>query len=66
MQGPELKRPKSDTIKDYEIKSGSYRVYLFKDSNAAIVVFGGFKKNQKKDIRRFRYIKQEYIKATKR
>ena len=59
----ELKRPKSDDVKDYEIKINKYRVYMFKDSNGGIVVFGGSKNNQKKDIRQFRGIKQAYIKS---
>ena len=60
----ELKRPKSDPIKDYEIKSGNYRVYLFKDSKGGIVVFGATKNTQKKDIKRLRTIKLDYIKTT--
>lgn len=58
----ELKRPKSDKIKDYEVKSGRYRAYLFKDYNGGIVVFGGTKGTQDRDIKRFRSIKQDYIK----
>lgn len=57
----ELSRPKSDPIKDYEVKSGNYRVYLFKDTDGSVVVFGGLRKNQKKDIKRFRSIKQDYF-----
>ena len=60
----ELKRHKSDPIKDYEIKSGNYRIYLYKDPNGGIVIFGGARKNQKSDIKRFRAIKHEYIKNT--
>lgn len=62
----ELKRPKSDPLKDYEIKLGSYRVYLFKDPQGGIVVFGAMKSTQKKDIKRLRSIKLEYINTTKR
>ncbi len=61
----ELKRPKSDKIKDYEIKSGKHRVYLYKDSNGGIVVFGGSKNTQKSDIKRMRQIKNDYIKSHK-
>lgn len=61
----ELKRDKSDPIKDYEIKSGNYRIYLFKDSNGGIVIFGGTRKNQKSDIKRFRALKHEYTKTAK-
>lgn len=38
----------------------------FKDSNGGIVVFGGFKKRQKNDIKRFRSIKHDYIKTTRK
>ena len=60
----ELKRPKSDPIKDYEIKSGNYRVYMFKDSKGGIVVFGAQKNTQQKDIKRLRAIKVDYINTT--
>lgn len=62
----ELKRPKSDPLKDYEIKSGKYRVYLFKDSKGGIVVFGASKNTQKRDIKKLRAIKLEYINTTKK
>jgi len=61
----DLKKPKSDSVKEYEIKTGKYRVYLFKVPNGATVVLGGIKTNQKKDLKRFRSVKSEYIKHTK-
>jgi hypothetical protein len=56
----ELKaRSKSDLIKDYEIKKGEIRVYLFSYSGY-IVVFSGTKNKQREDIARLRRIKKEY------
>jgi len=54
-------RPHGDNVKEYEIKKKPYRVYLFKDDEGNVIVFGGTKNNQKKDIKRFREIKKEYI-----
>jgi hypothetical protein len=54
-------RPPGDDVKEYEIKKKPYRVYLFKDDEGNIIVFGGSKSNQKKDIKRFRSIKNEYL-----
>ena len=56
-------RSPDDKIKEYEIKKKPYRVYLFKDSEGNIVVFGSIKGNQKRDIKRFRAIKIEYLKS---
>jgi len=58
-------RPSGDNIKEYEIKKKPYRVYLFKDSEGNITVFGSIKSFQKKDIKRLRAIKNEYIKCKK-
>jgi putative component of toxin-antitoxin plasmid stabilization module len=60
-QYKELVRPASDQIKDYEIKVKPYRVYFFKDECGNIVVLGGTKNSQPKDIKRFRKIKFEYF-----
>lgn len=54
-------RPTGDDVKEYEIKKKPYRVYLFKDDEGKIIVFGGTKSNQKRDIKRFRSIKNEYL-----
>lgn len=58
----QLKTPKKDSIKEYEIKTRNLRVYLFHDEeNGKIIVLGGKKTMQKKDINRFRNIKKEYF-----
>jgi hypothetical protein len=60
----ELKgRLKSDKVKDFEVKKDEYRVYLFKIDDGNIVAFGGYKKDQKEDIKRLRRIKSEFVKA---
>jgi len=60
----ELKgRPAGDNVKEYEIKKKPYRIYLFKDDAGNIIVFGSSKKLQKKDIKRLRQIKNEYLKS---
>lgn len=63
----ELKgRPTGDNVKEYEIKKKPYRVYLFKDDDGNIVVFGSSKTRQKKDIKRLREIKHEYLESKKK
>ncbi|HOM40110.1 MAG TPA: hypothetical protein PK064_04305 [Bacteroidales bacterium] len=60
----ELKgRPAGDNVKEYEIKKKPYRIYLFKVDAGNIIVFGSSKKLQKKDIKRLRQIKNEYLKS---
>jgi len=56
-------RPSGDSVKEYEIKKKPYRVYLFKDHEGNIIVLGSTKTRQKRDIKRFREIKNEYIKS---
>ena len=45
---------KKDVIKTYEIKTKNLRVYLFKDDIGKIIVLGGKKTDQNKDITLFR------------
>lgn len=60
----QLKRDKKDKIVDYEIKTRNLRVYLMKDETLGkLVVLGGKKKTQKKDIKKLRSIKEEYKKS---
>lgn len=48
-------------VPEYEIKTKNFRVYLFKDNNGHILVCGGAKVTQKKDLKRFRQIINEYL-----
>lgn len=55
--------PKKSAIKQYEFKTKNLRVYTFHDkSNGRVIVLGGKKGTQKKDIKRFRGIIDEYFK----
>ncbi len=48
--------------KDYEIKTRNLRLYLFHlEDKGRVIVFLGKKTSQKKDIKRFRSIKKEYL-----
>ena len=58
----QLKRDKSDKFIDYEIKTKNLRLYFFKDNDSRIIVLGGKKKEQVKDLDRMRKIKKEYFK----
>ena len=59
----ELKgRPSSDLIKEYEIKTKHLRVYMFHDSGTGkIIVCGGKKGKQEKDIKKLRKTKNKYL-----
>lgn len=53
--------PDKESVKEYEIKTENLRVYLFRDPRGHIVVLGGKKSKQKKDIKKFRNMKKEYL-----
>jgi putative component of toxin-antitoxin plasmid stabilization module len=56
--------PKKETVKEYEIKTHHLRVYLFhEEKTGRIVVCGGKKTTQQKDIKHFRSIKKEYFQS---
>jgi len=58
--------PKGERNKEYEIKKGALRVYLTKDENGHIVVIGGKKNAQPRDLGRFRVIKKRYFDSKQR
>lgn len=54
--------PKKERVKEYEIKTSHLRMYLFhEEKTGRIIVCGGKKGSQKKDIAHFRRIKKEYV-----
>jgi hypothetical protein len=54
--------PKGDPVKEYELKTKKLRLYLFHDhQKGRIIVMGGKKTSQKKDMIRFRNIKKSYL-----
>jgi len=55
------KGQKYDRIKEYEFKSKNLRVYGIKAPNGQIIIMGGYKSNQTKDLRKFRSIKSIYL-----
>nr|WP_302828664.1 hypothetical protein [uncultured Bacteroides sp.] len=56
----ELKGGKGD-VKEYEFKSKHLRVYAIHQKDGKIVVMGGYKNSQDKDITTFRALKKQYI-----
>ncbi|MBW8051196.1 MAG: hypothetical protein FVQ77_12815 [Cytophagales bacterium] len=58
--------PKKETVKEYEFKTKHLRVYtIHEEKTGKIIICGGFKKDQKKDIKHFRSIKKQYLESTK-
>jgi putative component of toxin-antitoxin plasmid stabilization module len=56
--------PKGEPVKEYEIKTKHLRVYFFYESEEErIIVCGGKKTSQKKDIARFQRVKKDYLNA---
>ena len=54
--------PKKETIKEYEIKTKNLRLYMFHEEHTGrIIVCGGKKSTQRKDIKHFRKIKKQYF-----
>ncbi len=56
---------KNDPVTEYEIKTKDLRIYLFRNSDGAIVISGGKKSTQKKDITRFKNLTKEYFNQQK-
>lgn len=55
--------PDKESVKEYEFKKGDLRVYAIKDVAGHIVILGGKKNSQKRDIKSFRSIKQRYLRS---
>lgn len=54
--------PKKEMVKEYEIKTRHLRVYLFhEEKTGKVIVCGGKKITQLKDMNHFRRIKKEYL-----
>jgi hypothetical protein len=53
-----------ENITECELKTKNLRVYYFIDkANGSIVITGGYKKEQKKDINRFRGVINKYLES---
>ena len=59
-----LEREPGDRFTDFEVKSDNLRLYGFIDKNQNIIVLGGKKTSQDKDITLFRRIKFEFFNSS--
>ncbi len=57
--------PDKQQIREYEFRSDHLRVYAIKTKLGKIIVLGGYKNNQSKDLSRFRSIKKRYLDSIK-
>lgn len=55
--------PDNEKVKEYEFKTKHLRIYAIKKANGKIIIMGGFKNNQSKDIRKFQSIKKQYLES---
>ena len=55
---------KKDPVNMYEVKTRDLRIYLFRNSAGAIIVSGGKKSTQKRDIEHFRNLTHRYVQQT--
>jgi len=53
--------PDKAHIKEYEYRTKHLRIYAIKQKDGKIIILGGFKNRQKRDIRKFRQIKKQLI-----
>lgn len=54
--------PKKKTQKEYEIKTSNLRIYLTKlEGQGKLIILGGQKNTQQKDINKFRSMKKDYF-----
>ena len=58
--------PAKEQVKEYEFKTKHLRLYVIHiEKTGKVVVLGGYKNTQKKDIRGFRSLKKQYLKTLK-
>lgn len=55
-----------DGYKEYEFKTKHLRVYVIKQPGGKIIVMGGYKNSQKRDIASFRALKKQYLDSIKK
>jgi hypothetical protein len=53
--------PPKEIVKEYEFRTKHLRVYAIKKENGKLIVFGGYKNRQNKNLREFRSIKKMYL-----
>jgi len=58
--------PKKQAVKEYEFKTKHLRLYAIHfEKTGKVIVLGGYKNTQKKDIRSFRSLKSQFLKSLK-
>jgi len=57
--------PNGEHVKEYEFKYQDLRVYAIKIRNGQLILLGGFKNKQSKNISRFRSLKKQYLEIAK-
>ena len=57
--------PRGEKLNEYEVKTKDLRIYMFRNPSGAIVILGGKKSSQPRDINKFRNLKREYIDSIK-
>ncbi|MFC2131044.1 hypothetical protein ACFLSQ_06380 [Bacteroidota bacterium] len=55
--------PKKENVKEYEFKTKHLRIYAIKEPGGKLVICGGYKNTQPRDIRHFREVKKQYLKS---
>ncbi|MBL4662538.1 MAG: hypothetical protein JKY22_03015 [Flavobacteriaceae bacterium] len=59
--------PVKEQVKEYEFKTRHLRLYVTHiEKTGKVVILGGYKNTQKKDFRRFRSLKKQYLKTLKK
>ena len=59
--------PVKEQVKEYEFKTRHLRLYVIHiEKTGKVVILGGYKNTQKKDFRRFRSLKKQYLKTLKK
>lgn len=54
--------PSGERVREIELKKGSLRLYMIKDSSH-IIILGGKKNSQGKDIKKFRSLKHQFLES---
>jgi hypothetical protein len=53
--------PPKETVKEYEFRSKHLRIYAIKKENNKIILLGGYKNRQVRNIKEFRSIKKMFL-----
>ena len=55
--------PNKETVKEFEFKSKDLRIYAIKIEDGKLILIGGYKNKQNKDLRQFRSIKKRLLES---